>query len=64
MFDEYLINLLTDPHTLQTDRASASWATNGHREQQRSIQPDTHSCQREREGERGGGGRGRREEVV
>jgi len=47
VFDEYLINLHTDQHTLQTDRASASWATNGHREQQRSIQPDTHSRLRE-----------------
>lgn len=54
VFDEYLINLHTDPHTLQTDSMSASWATNGHRAAE--INTTRHSCLREEEmeGERDG----------
>lgn len=51
VFDEDLMDPYTEPHTLQTDRASASWVANGHREQQRSIQPDTLLSEREREKE-------------
>lgn len=35
--------------TLQTDTASASWVTNGHREQMRSIQADARFSETERE---------------
>lgn len=31
VFDEDLMNPHTEPRTLQTDRASASWVANGHR---------------------------------
>lgn len=48
VFDEDLMNPHTEPRTLQTDRASASWVANGHREQQRSIQPDALLSERER----------------
>lgn len=49
VFDEDLMNPHTEPRTLQTDRASASWVANGHREQQRSIQPDALLSEREEE---------------
>lgn len=49
VFGEYLINLHTDPHTLQTDRESASWATNGHRQQHGSIQADAQLPERAKE---------------